>query len=231
MFTRIMEFLVPGNSALFRKIKGNPKGNIYYNDEAENYDDNRKHHPKWDREQQIVREFLHEFPDGQCVLDVPFGTGRFVPYYLETKFSIYGLDISEDMINAARKSLGADFNNVQVDIGDATSLPYRDDAFDLVVSARFLGRIVNFGNAQKAIAEMARVTSGYALLHIGYTESKKTRRPAPDEPMKRNLSYDDLVSMLHRLGFSVEQHRITHRERKKKQAMFLLKKTQVSAAE
>ncbi len=42
-------------------------------------------------------------PEGIKVLDVPFGTGRFVQMFLEKKMEIHGIDISEDMYVAAKE--------------------------------------------------------------------------------------------------------------------------------
>src|SRR5688572_9163480 len=96
--------------ALKKKLVGSahrkPKGNQYYGDIADSYLEIREKQEKWQVEQRIMRELLADIPSGLKVLDVPFGTGRFVPFYLEKKMTVHGVDISQDMVCAAEKALG-----------------------------------------------------------------------------------------------------------------------------
>jgi len=63
---------------------------------------------KWRREQEVVASFLKELPRGAIILDVPVGTGRFIPCYRETALRWYGLDISRDMLREAKRTAVAE---------------------------------------------------------------------------------------------------------------------------
>jgi len=99
------------------------KYDSYYIEKAQNY---------------LKKKFLSEIPDGSTVLDVPFGTGRFIEFYLKKNMSVYGIDISKDMLDIAREHLGDHYNQCNISVGSAEHLPFENDFFDLVVSCRFL---------------------------------------------------------------------------------------------
>ncbi len=143
-----------------------PKGDIYYGYSARFYLNKRLKQEKWHAEQDIVKKILSTYPDNISILDVPFGTGRFVPFYLEKNMDVYGIDISQDMIDVAKETLGDDFNKIKIQIGDSTRLPYKDNFFDITVSFRFLSDIVSFKKAKKTLAEISRVTRSIALLQV-----------------------------------------------------------------
>ena len=94
-----------------------------------------------------MSQHLDQLPDGMSIVDIPFGTGRFVPMYRKKGLNIAGLDASEDMISTAQKILGSDFDGIDARVGDAASLPFKDNEFDLLVSTRFLRDIVVFSVA------------------------------------------------------------------------------------
>lgn len=68
---------------------------------------------------------------GMSILDVGCGTGTQLELYQRYKCNLYGLDLSPAMLEVARKRLG---DTAQLDLGDATKMPYEDDQFDLAIS-------------------------------------------------------------------------------------------------
>lgn len=68
---------------------------------------------------------------GMSILDVGCGTGSHLELYLRYKCNLYGLDLSPSMLNVARERMG---DTAQLDLGDATNMPYEDNKFDLVIS-------------------------------------------------------------------------------------------------
>jgi ubiquinone/menaquinone biosynthesis C-methylase UbiE len=68
---------------------------------------------------------------GMNILDVGCGTGSHLELYQRYKCNLYGIDLSPSMLNVARNRLG---DTAQLDLGDATDMPYKDDKFDLVIS-------------------------------------------------------------------------------------------------
>ena len=47
---------------------------------------------------QEVENVLRSLPHGQLILDVPCGTGRFLPLLLRAEHRVVGMDISADML-------------------------------------------------------------------------------------------------------------------------------------
>lgn len=200
-----------------------PKGDVYYGEMAEAYDAERERSRRWHREQAAVRDFLARLPKGLKVLDVPIGTGRFVDYYLECDHKVWGLDSSAEMLKAAQLRVGADFEKLEVTVGDATALPYADAAFDLVVSTRFLRHVLPFGLAKKSLAEMARVTSRFAIIELGLS-SIPTRWPNVNKPMRDRIALPDMVKLLEDHGFRIDAEAVTRRRLFGRRSVFLLSK-------
>lgn len=65
------------------------------------------------------------------ILDVGCGTGSHLELYKRYKCDLYGLDLSPSMLGIARERLG---DSAQLDLGNATAMPYEDDKFDLIIS-------------------------------------------------------------------------------------------------
>ncbi|MBP2674427.1 MAG: hypothetical protein H6Q84_1267 [Deltaproteobacteria bacterium] len=86
---------------------------------------------------------------GDKVLDVGIGTGIFALELMKHTTDITGIDVSEKMLEIA-KSKGVK----NVALGDAVSLDFPDESFDLVLSITALEFIKDY---EKAISEMVRV--------------------------------------------------------------------------
>jgi len=69
--------------------------------------------------------------EGMSILDVGCGTGSHLELYQRYKCNLYGIDLSPSMLGIARERLG---DTAQLDLGDATDMPYEDGKFDLVIS-------------------------------------------------------------------------------------------------
>ena len=185
-------------NAKFRKLKGDS----YYGATAKNYEEKRRKQAWWWVEQEQMKELLATLPRGLAVLDVPFGTGRFVKDYLERGFTVSGLDASDEIMDTARTILGSDYDKCRTVRGLSTELPFEDAAFDLVVSTRFLRDIINYSDAQKTIAEFARVSRSYAILQLGFGLNEPFEVPADDERMGSRMSRDQVTDMLQAHGFA-----------------------------
>lgn len=124
---------------------------------ASGYEQTRALRPRWRREQEVIRAFVAEMPAGSSVLDVPFGTGRFVPLYLERELSVLGVDISADMIEQGKQILGEQFGLCDVRIGDAEALPLETESVDYLVCNRFIKWLPDLDVIEKVVGEFARV--------------------------------------------------------------------------
>ena len=115
---------------------------------------------------------------GMNILDVGCGTGTHLELYQRYKCNLYGLDLSPSMLEVARERLG---DTAQLDLGDATNMPYEDDKFDLVISMLLLHEI-SPETRSAVLNEVKRVlkVNGRILL-IDY-------HPGPYQPMQGWIS-------------------------------------------
>lgn len=190
------------------QVSKSVKGDSYYGKVAENYEFRRSKQAWWSVEHTEMADLLRTLPRGLSVLDVPFGTGRYVPLYLEQGFKVCGLDASEAMLAQAARQLGPDFKACKTVTGTATALPYEDGAFDLVVSTRFLRDIISFADAKKALAEFGRVTRKYAIIQLGQSTAEQAVTPVRDEAMGSKLSARQNRRLLASAGFRVIDRRL-----------------------
>lgn len=78
---------------------------------------------------------LHVSPAPERVLDLGCGTGEGTLFFAREfpQARVRGVDLSEEMIHAAVAKVGLDpEGRVAFRVGDASSLPYGEDSFDLV---------------------------------------------------------------------------------------------------
>jgi len=88
------------------------------------------------------------------VLDVGVGTGFLSIMLAEIGYSVVGVDLSEEMINKARKKVDARGLKVRLELGDAEDLPFDDGSFDAAVNRAVLWTLPD---PKKALTEWKRV--------------------------------------------------------------------------
>jgi ubiquinone biosynthesis O-methyltransferase len=92
---------------------------------------------------------------GEKILDLGCGNARDIAYIAEQGSEVIGIDISEGMIAEASSDLEKlGYNNITLEIGDATQLLYTDSEFDKVLCSEVIEHIPN---ADKALSEIYRV--------------------------------------------------------------------------
>ncbi|MHC4173290.1 MAG: methyltransferase domain-containing protein [Planctomycetota bacterium] len=94
------------------------------------------------------------------ILDLGCGFGRFFPMFLENGLDIYGIDISQDMIN---KAFHAYRNKVkELKVGQLESIEYQDNFFDVVIT----WAVFDATRQEKVIREILRTlkTGGVAVV-------------------------------------------------------------------
>lgn len=115
----------------------------------------------WLAERTILRphrEYLAQELDGR-VLDLGTGTGAMYPYFAEEMASnkaieLHAIDPDPHMRKRARKRANKLDIDIQIRSGVAESLPYSDDAFDVVVASMVFCTIPD---VETAIDEVVRV--------------------------------------------------------------------------
>jgi len=105
------------------------------------------------------------------VLDVGCGTGRWTKI-TSNKNSVVGIDISRFMIKMAKDSCKGKICSFLV--ADASSLPFKENVFDLVISITVLQHILETENFAKALSEIARCCKSEALIAEEMWSDKET---------------------------------------------------------
>jgi SAM-dependent methyltransferase len=108
------------------------------------------------REKQAVLDALGRV-EGDRVLEIACGTGRFTVMLAERGADITGLDISGPMLQEGRRKAqeAGVADTIEFMRGDAARLPFPDDHFDTVFAMRFFHLA---DTPAKFLAEMARVS-------------------------------------------------------------------------
>jgi ubiquinone/menaquinone biosynthesis C-methylase UbiE len=108
-----------------------------------------------------------EVKPGDSVLETSVGTGRNFPY-LPQGVKLFGLDLSAEMLANCQANLRRWEMDADLFCGNAESLPFADNSFDVVFH---VGGINFFNDRAKAIREMIRVAKpGRRILIADETE-------------------------------------------------------------
>jgi ubiquinone/menaquinone biosynthesis C-methylase UbiE len=111
-------------------------------------------------EKRVIADLCRVRP-GDRILEIGCGTGHFSTYFEELGGDVTGLDTSPEMLRVAKDLRG----NLKIDFtkGDAYSLPFADNSFDLVAMITTLEFISSPG---RALEEAFRVSGGKVFLGI-----------------------------------------------------------------
>lgn len=119
------------------------------------------------RKDAILRLLDEIRASGNRLLDAGCGDGAFLADYLLRGFEVYGIDISSEMIDEAKRSgLGYDGGGmVHLSAGDVENLSFPDNHFDVIVCA---GVLEYLETDHKAIQELYRVLKpeGVAIITL-----------------------------------------------------------------
>lgn len=100
---------------------------------------------------------------GSRILDVATGTGQQAFAFAKKGYDVVGIDISEAMINVAKKK--NKYQNAKFEVADATDLPFEDNTFD-VSSISFALHDMPLSIGEKVLREMVRVTKPQGIIVI-----------------------------------------------------------------
>lgn len=144
---------------------------VYKGEVAADYDRQRQRNRKWKKETEVVRKITSGMDPGTVILDVPIGTGRFLPIYQKNSIRAIGLDISMDMIRQAQKKMGG-AGNIPVIIGDARHLPMASKSVDYIICIRLLNWVTT-PTAKEIIRELHRVARNGIV--VGFRSQRNIR--------------------------------------------------------
>jgi ubiquinone/menaquinone biosynthesis C-methylase UbiE len=135
----------------------------YTPDDARTYDADRAVEPLWHAENAYVADLVQRLR-ARTVLDVPVGTGRFLPFYAGAR--VTGVDLSDAMLAESAARIAADgLRDIALQQGSVTEMPFADRAFELVVCWRLL-HLLPPPVLRAAFAEMARVCGGTLCVQV-----------------------------------------------------------------
>lgn len=173
-------------------------GSLSFDPVAHVYDDTRGYPPGVP--QAIAEAMLRYGPiaTGAIALEIGIGTGRIALPLLARGIHVAGIDLSPRMIERLRAKYSAEraahpetpWGEMNVSLGDITTLPFGADAFDAVVAVHVLHLVPQWG---QAFSEALRVLRPGAPLLLG---QDVTHGPSTAHPLQ-----DEWVEIVRGLGF------------------------------
>lgn len=142
------------------------KNKEYYDEYGKIYEAERRS-PYYEYINKEEVSFIAPYAKGKKTLEIGCGTGIILEEIAKIAKDARGIDLSEGMLATSRKK------GLNVQQSDATSLPFKDEEFDLVYSCKVLAHVQDI---KKALSEITRVTKsgGYMLLEFYNPHSLKT---------------------------------------------------------
>lgn len=172
-----------------------------YNLAADDYARREKY---WDSfEKDMVLPMLGDLKNKK-VLDVGAGTGRLATRMAKLGADVTALDISEEML----KKFHVQRSMFNIVVGDAESLPFVDESFDVAV-ATFL--IVHLKDLRRFFDEAYRVLKNGGLFLVTNINQRKAPTVKTKDGLIEIESYyhrpEAVIEILEELAFSVEQNK------------------------
>jgi ubiquinone/menaquinone biosynthesis C-methylase UbiE len=109
------------------------------------------------------------FEEKNSVLDVGCGEGRNLVYFLQSDYEVHGIDKNESCIrlcNMMAKSYRTNFDKLNFQCSDATTLPYADDYFDIVLSSAVMHFARDEAEFLSMMSELIRVLKRHGIAFI-----------------------------------------------------------------
>ena len=166
----------------------------------------------------IIRKIMGPLKRDLSVLDLPCGTGRIAEVIGEFTPNIVCADISQDMLDVARKKLLPTNDKIIYRILDAEKIDFPDNSFDLIASIKLM-HLLPFDVQSQVLREILRVSSRWVVVTYAYNDwlswikdyifRKKYDRINPSSNHPRNVG--ELESEIKRCGGEVRETHYTFR--------------------
>ena len=151
---------------------------------------------------EVVKDLNNFFKleNGSKILDIGCGKGFMLFDFmkLNPNFVLEGIDISDYAITNAVPEV-----KKFLKVGDAKSLPYEDNSFDLVISINTTHNL-EINQCKKALSEMERVSrkDKYLIVDAYSNEIEKDRIFAWNLTAKTILSTNEWISLFEEAGYT-----------------------------
>ena len=154
--------------------------------------------PLWDKDMIKDDAIINKIMDEGCVnnskvLDVACGTGVLIPYYLDRKCDVTGIDISGEMIKIASSK----FKDVKFICGDVEE--YSNDKFDNIVIYNAFPHFIDPDLLIKHLASLLN-ENGYLNIAHGMSREKinKHHEGKASDYSRDLLSGEELASIMNK---------------------------------
>jgi len=151
---------------------------------------------------EVVKDLnnFYKLKSGSKILDIGCGKGFMLFDFmkLNPNFVLEGIDISDYAITNAIPEV-----KKFLKVGDAKSLPYEDNSFDLVISINTTHNL-EINQCKKALSEMERVSrkDNYLIVDAYSNEIEKDRIFAWNLTAKTILSTNEWISLFEEAGYT-----------------------------
>ena len=151
---------------------------------------------------EVVKDLnnFYKLKSGSKILDIGCGKGFMLFDFmkLNPNFVLEGIDISDYAITNAVPEV-----KKFLKVGDAKSLPYEDNSFDLVISINTTHNL-EINQCKKALSEMERVSrkDKYLIVDAYSNEIEKDRIFAWNLTAKTILSTNEWISVFEEAGYT-----------------------------
>lgn len=163
---------------------------------------------KLGRDRALVLRALREVGPADFLLDLPCGTGRFMPVLADHARELVSADISLEMMKvASHRFPGRKVSFIQCSVEE---LPFKDSCFDLTFTARFLLHLPP-ALRQTALCELARVSKRWVFFDCLMVGGPKgwLRRAFPKGKKggksKKRMEKAELMGILDSAGLRVHR--------------------------
>jgi SAM-dependent methyltransferase len=158
----------------------------------------------------ILQDIEHVFPSSATVLEVGCGVGRMLRPLALRFASVYGVDVSSEMIVRARARL-ADLPNVKVWLTDGTGVrPVKSSSVDLAISYLVFQHIPEASVVEANIRDVFRVLKAGGIFKFQVAGRADTEEASLAERLRPkntwtgvNFSDSEIRQVVERAGFTV----------------------------
>ena len=139
--------------------------------------------------------------EGMKILDIGFGNGYLEKLiYGQAKCSIYGIDISEDMVKLASENnkKGIENGDIHLSIGDCCNLTFEDNSFDIVTT---MNTIYFWNDTMQGLQEIYRVLKDGGVFYNAVLTKESLDKVFYTKNGFKKFEKNEYVEMGQQVGF------------------------------